>query len=85
MDGVVEVITGRERRRRWSTADKLCIVTETREPGNRVCDVSARHGVCETLVFAWRRRAGLGGPVHLNVLGSSLVAAFFDRASLPRT
>jgi transposase-like protein len=26
MDGVVEIITGRERRRRWSVEDKLRIV-----------------------------------------------------------
>ncbi len=54
MDGVVEIITGRERRRRWSTADKLRIVGETHEPGVRVCDAAARHGLCESLMFAWR-------------------------------
>jgi transposase-like protein len=31
MDGVVEIITGRERRRRWSTTDKLRLVAETEE------------------------------------------------------
>jgi len=60
MDGVVEIITGRERRRRWSTADKLRIVEETHEPGARVCDVAARHGVCESLMFAWRRQVREG-------------------------
>jgi transposase-like protein len=34
MDGVVEIITGRERRRRWSTAEKLRLVAETQEAGN---------------------------------------------------
>jgi transposase len=56
MDGVVEVITGRERRRRWSTEDKLRIVAETEEPGAGVRAVAARHGVCESLVFTWRRQ-----------------------------
>ncbi len=60
MDGVVEIITGRERRRRWSTADKLRIVGETLEPGVRVCHVAARHGVCESLLFAWRRQVREG-------------------------
>ena len=60
MDGVVEVITGRERRRRWSVEDKLRIVAEAEEPGARVCDVAARHGVCESLVFTWRRQAREG-------------------------
>src|SRR3954464_11601446 len=60
MDGVMEVITGHERRRRWSPADKLRIVAETREPGARVGAVAARHGVCESLVFTWRRQARAG-------------------------
>ena len=54
MDGVVEIITGRERRRQWSTADKLRIVAETHEPGVRVCHVAARHGVCQSLVVDLR-------------------------------
>lgn len=60
MDGVVEIITGRERRRQWSTADKLRIVGETHELGVRVCAVAARHGLCESLLFAWRRQVREG-------------------------
>ena len=60
MDGVVEVITGRERRRRWSAEQKLQVVGETQEPGARVSQVAARHGVCESLVFSWRRQAREG-------------------------
>lgn len=60
MDGVVEVITGRERRRRWSTEQKLRIVAEAEASGARVRDVAARHGVCESLVFTWRRQAREG-------------------------
>jgi transposase len=60
MDGVMEIITGRERRRRWSVEDKLRIVAELDEAGARVCDVAARHGVCESLVFTWRRQVREG-------------------------
>jgi transposase len=60
MDGVVEVITGRERRRRWSVEQKLQVVSETQEPGARVSQVAARHSVCESLVFSWRRQAREG-------------------------
>jgi transposase len=60
MDGVVEIITGRERRRRWSVEEKLKVVGETQEPGARVSQVAARHGVCESLVFSWRRQAREG-------------------------
>ena len=35
MDEVVEIITGRERRRRWSVEEKLRVVMETQEPGAR--------------------------------------------------
>ncbi len=60
MDGVMEIITGCERRRQWSTTDKLRIVRETHEPGARVCDVAARHGLCESLLFGWRRQVREG-------------------------
>jgi transposase len=56
MDGVMEIITGHERRRRWSVADKLRIVAESQEPGTLVRTVAARHGVCESLIFTWRRQ-----------------------------
>ena len=53
----IEIITGRERRRRWGIAEKLRIVAESREPGTRVCDVAARHDVCPSLLHNWRRLA----------------------------
>jgi transposase len=60
MDGVVEIITGREGRRRWSTADKLRIVAETQEPGAAIRAVAARHDICESLLFTWRRQVREG-------------------------
>ena len=60
MDGVVEVITGRERRRRWSTSFKLRVVAELQEPGAQVRAVAARRAVCESLVFTWRRQVREG-------------------------
>ena len=51
MDGLVEVITGRERRRRWSAEQKLQIVSETCEPERASAKtqrdmVSARASCC---------------------------------------
>ncbi len=60
MDGVVEIFTGRERRRRWSLQDKVRIFAETNEPGSMIRAVAARHGVCESLLFTWRRQAREG-------------------------
>jgi transposase len=53
----VEIITGRERRRRWSMADKLRILAECDEPGAQISAVAARHGIYRSLVFQWRRQA----------------------------
>jgi transposase len=55
--GTVEIITGRERRRRWSVADKLRILAECDAPGVQVAEVAARHGIYRSLVFQWRRQA----------------------------
>ena len=55
--GRIEIITGRERRRRWSVEEKLRIVAETEEAGARVTEVVARHGVYSGLLFTWRRQA----------------------------
>jgi transposase len=55
--GTVEIITGCERRRRWSVADKLRILAECDAPGVQVAEVAARHGVYRSLVFQWRRQA----------------------------
>ena|SRR5579862_5566436 len=52
----IEVITGRERRRRWSTEEKLRIVGETFEPGASVGEIAARHDVYPGLLFTWRRQ-----------------------------
>ncbi len=91
MDGVVEVITGRERRRRWSVQDKLQFVAEMAEPGTRVRAVAARHGVCESLLFTWRRQVRDGVltapemPVFMpvRVLGTSLGTPSLSRPEPP--
>ena len=56
MDGVIEIITGRERRRRWSTEEKHRIVKESTEHGAVMRTVAARNGVCESLLYTWRRQ-----------------------------
>jgi transposase len=64
LDGTVEIISGKERRRRWSLEEKLRIVAESEELGVRVTDVAARHEVYPSLLFNWRRqvREGRLGP-----------------------
>src|ERR1700733_15260375 len=54
-DSTVEIINGREGRRRWGVEEKLRIVAETYEPGATVGAVAARHDVYPSLLRTWRR------------------------------
>jgi transposase len=56
----VEVITGRRRRRTWTSAEKAAIVAESFVPGANVSEVARRHGVNGGLLFGWRRQAMAG-------------------------
>ena len=53
----IELLTGPERRRRWSAEEKARIVQECLVPGARVADVAQRWQLCPQQVFAWRREA----------------------------
>jgi transposase len=55
-----EVLTGPERRRRWSVAEKLEMIAESREPGVTVSLVARRRGVLPNQLFTWRRLAEQG-------------------------
>ena len=55
-----EVLTGTERRRRWSVAEKLEMVARTRETGVTVSLVARRCGVSPNQLFTWRRLAEQG-------------------------
>jgi len=81
----VEVLTGVERRRRWSYEEKVRLVEETLSPGVTVSDVARRHGVAQSLLFAWRRQARegrLGGPEAAPLLVPVRIGAT-DAASPP--
>ncbi len=52
---VVEVLTGPERRRRWTPDEKLAMVRESCEPGKTVSMVARRHGVNPNQLFQWRK------------------------------
>jgi transposase len=56
----IEVITGKERRRRWSAEEKARLVAETLKPGAVISHVARRNGVAESCLYAWRRQAAQG-------------------------
>jgi len=56
--GRMTLITGDERRRRWSEEDRTRILAAISEPGAVVAEVARREDVCTSLVYKWRRAAG---------------------------
>ena len=56
----VTVLSGPERRRRWTAAEKLRLVEETLAPGARVAEVARRHDVHPNQLHAWRGQARTG-------------------------
>jgi transposase len=52
----IEVITGVERRRRWSAQEKAAIVAESLAEGAVVSEVARRHGLNPQQLFGWRAR-----------------------------
>jgi transposase len=52
----IEVITGDDRRRKWSAQEKVAIVAESLAEGAVVSEVARRHGLRPQQVFGWRAR-----------------------------
>jgi transposase len=63
---VATVLSGPERRRRWTAAEKLRIVEECLASGAMASEVARRHGIHPNQLYNWRRQARLnpvsGGP-----------------------
>ena len=56
----VEVITGPERRRRWSAEQKRAIVAESLAPGAVVTEIARRADIGPGQIYRWRRLLGSG-------------------------
>jgi len=54
----IEVMSGVERRRRWSREAKLRILAETDQPGVRIGDVARRHDIYPAQIRLWRHTFG---------------------------
>jgi transposase len=51
----IEVITGRERRRRWTEDQKRAIVAESFAPGAMVSDIARRADISSGQIYRWRQ------------------------------
>jgi transposase len=56
----MEIITGVERRRRWSVEDKLRIVAETEQPGSGIAEIARRYEISRGLLWNWRSQVRRG-------------------------
>jgi transposase len=51
----VTVLTGPERRRRWSEAERTAILTEAFAPGGVVAEVARRFDLSTSVIYRWRK------------------------------
>jgi transposase len=55
--GRMTLMTGDERRRRWSDEERSRILAAIEEPGAVVAEVARRADICTSLAYKWRREA----------------------------
>jgi len=72
--GQVQVITGVERRRRWSEAEKRAVVAAAFAPGAIVTAVARRADVSTALIYRWRREIEEASRGFAEVVVSSVEA-----------
>jgi len=66
----VEVLSGPERRRRWSADQKRTIVAEAFSPGASVCEVARRVDVVPGQIYRWRHELRAAAPGFAEVVVS---------------
>ena len=85
------VLSGPERRRRWTRAEKLRLIEETLAPEATVAEVARRYDVHPNLLHSWRRQAQQGvltggagaSPAPADATGFAAVAIEPPVPSLP--
>jgi transposase len=66
----IEVLSGPERRRRWSEDQKRTIVAEAFAPGASVCEVARRVDVVPGQIYRWRHEFRAAAPGFAEVVVS---------------
>jgi len=76
-----EILVGIERRRRWSTEEKVRVLAEVGVEGATVADVARRHDITRQHLYQWRRemrRKGLAPVAETRFLAVELAGASPD-------
>ena len=79
----IEIVA--ERRRAHDAAFRAMVVSESMAAGARVQDVAARHGICRSLLYRWRRIAGAAGGSAVHLLPVRIATAPNEPSSEPVT
>ena len=75
-----EVLTGPERRRRWSLEEKLRILAQSMAPGSSTSLVCRLHGISSGQLYTWRRQFRTG---ELTGFAPVRLASPVDELALP--
>lgn len=59
--GMITVVSGIQKRRRFTTSQKIAMVEEAMQPGMSVSYVARKYDVSPSQLFNWRRRMSEGG------------------------
>lgn len=71
------VIVRTERRRSWSTEEKLAILKETTQPGAIVAAIARRYDISTGQLYTWRKQllhGAMAGFVQIDLVGSEAPA-----------
>jgi transposase len=60
VEPMAEILTQPERRRRWTSEQKLALVSESLRPGASPTQVARRYGISTGLLYTWRQLARSG-------------------------
>lgn len=70
-----EVLSGPERRRRWTFEQKARVVAESLIPGAVASEVARRHGIHRNQLYGWRREVREAAVAPLSEFAPVVVAA----------
>ena len=81
----MQIITGHERRRSWSEAQKHAIVAAAFAPGAIVADVARRADICAGQIYRWRQEMRCSERGFSEVVIAAVEDHGNDRAALGPT
>jgi transposase len=82
----IAVVTGVERRRRFTKQQKRAFLAEAAVPGSSVSDVARKHGLARALLQKWKKQLEAGpDQVDRGLADTEKAASAFARAALVET